>query len=95
LTRSEILEQNREKLERLKAYINNLYDQKVYQSSTRFWCNPIPIERKIDMVQSFLKEMMDENDLETETYAVCYMKKSLNELTSILWRSDLSASVRE
>jgi Helitron helicase-like domain at N-terminus len=95
LTSSEILERNREKLLRLEAHVNSLYDQKVYHSSSKSWCDPIPIERKVETVQSFLKEMMDEDDLQTETCVVCYMKKSLNELTSISWRSEFSAPMRE
>jgi hypothetical protein len=83
LSESEILERNREKLQRLEAHVNNIYDQKLYKSCSKSWCNPIPIERKIDTVQLFLKEMMDENDLETETCVVCYMKKALNKLTSV------------
>jgi hypothetical protein len=88
----------REQEERLKEildHVSEVFEQKVNASTNRTWCDPIPIQRKVETIQCHLKEMMDEDTLPTATCRFCYLKKSAKELGGLSWQTELSADLRQ
>jgi hypothetical protein len=86
----------REQEERLKEildHVSEVFEQKVNASTNRTWCDPIPIQRKVETIQCHLKEMMDEDTLPTATCRFCYLKKSAKELGGLSWQTELSADL--
>ena len=87
---------HREQEECLKEvldHVSRVFQQKVDASANRTWCDPIPIQRKVETVQCHLKEMMDEDTLPIATCRFCYLKKSPKELGGLSWQTELSADL--
>jgi hypothetical protein len=62
------------------------FREKQAASDRRDWCNPIPVERKVDTVQAFLKAFHDESTMEIATCSICYVKKKPRDLDHADWK---------
>ncbi len=54
----------------------------------------MPIERKIDTVQAFLKAFHDENSIEIATYSICYVQKRPQDLEKTNWKKAVPKEIR-
>jgi len=63
-------------------------------SACRDWCNPIPPEGKVDIVQAFLKAFHDEDSSEIALCSVCRMQKKPRDLKSVGWRAAIPANIQ-
>jgi hypothetical protein len=71
-------------------WLENEYENKSKLSSTRGWCKPIPLDRKVETVQKFYSAMHNSKTLPIQTCSVCYRKcaeEDLEIVSSIDWKS--------
>jgi hypothetical protein len=76
----DITAQQREAVDQLFEATERSFREKQAASVRRDWCNPIPGERQVETVQSFLKAFHDESTMEITTCSVCYIKKAKRSL---------------
>ena len=86
--------QQKEALDRLVKATELFFQKKQAASVRRDWCNPIPAQRKVGTVQSFLTAFHDENTMEIATCSVCYMKKKPQDLDHDDWKKAIPAEIQ-
>jgi len=86
LTSAEMVARQKEALERLVLAAEEGFREKQDASSTRSWCNPVPLQRKVDTVQSFLRAFYDESSMEIATCSFCYLKTKPCDLEHFNWK---------
>jgi hypothetical protein len=89
-----MMAQQREALDRFVQSAERFFQDKQAASARQDWCNPIPAERKVETVQSFLEAFHDEDTMEIATCSVCYMKKKPRDLKRVDWRRAIPANIR-
>ena len=77
------VQEQKERLQEILDHVSHAFQQKVDASTNRTWCDPIPIQRKVETIQCHLKEMMDEDTLPTATCRFFYLKKGPKELAGL------------
>ena len=83
LTSADMVARQKEALSRLVQAADEAFQEKQAASARRDWCNPIPVQRKVDTVQDFLKAFHDEGSMEIATCSVCYIKKKPQDLDRV------------
>ena len=70
------------------------FQEKKTASDRRECCEPIPLKRKVDTVQSFLRAFYDEEDMEIAICSVCYLQKKPRDLERVDWRTAVPEPIR-
>ncbi|KAK0710682.1 hypothetical protein B0H67DRAFT_646120 [Lasiosphaeris hirsuta] len=86
LTTAEMVARQKEALDRLVQAAEQSFQEKQVASTRRDWCNPIPVQRKVDTVQAFLKAFHDEETMEIAACSVCYLQRRPRDLVCVDWR---------
>ncbi|KAK8011882.1 hypothetical protein PG989_000142 [Apiospora arundinis] len=81
-------------LSRVLAAADKAFEEKQAASDRREWCEPIPLERKVETVRSFLKAFHDEDDMEIAVCSVCYLQKRPRDLDRVDWRTAVPEQIR-
>jgi hypothetical protein len=89
----DITAQQREAVDQLFEATERSFREKQAASVRRDWCNPIPGERKVETLQSFLKAFHDESTMEITTCSVCYIKKKPGDLSDVDWKRAVPAEI--
>ncbi|EXU94845.1 helitron helicase-like domain protein [Metarhizium robertsii] len=66
-------------------WLEDQYEIKSQLSSTKAWCHPIPLPRKIETVQNFYNAMHDRKTLPIYTCLICYGKYAEEDLEYVSW----------
>ncbi|KNB04788.1 hypothetical protein FOXG_19406 [Fusarium oxysporum f. sp. lycopersici 4287] len=90
----EMIMRHKEALRRLMQPVEQSFQEKQAASNRRDWCNPVPANRKIDTVQSFLKAFHDEGSMEIAVCSVCYLQKKPRDLDHVDWERALPDEIR-
>ena len=89
------MREQKERLQEILDHVSYSFQQKVDASTNRTWCDPIPIQRKVETIQCHLKEMMDEDTLPTATCRLFYLKKSPKKLAGLFWQTEMSTELHQ
>ncbi|KAK8859546.1 hypothetical protein PGQ11_010280 [Apiospora arundinis] len=79
---------------RVLAAADKTFQEKQAASDRREWCEPIPLERKVETVRSFLKAFHDEDDMEIAVCSVCSLQKRPRDLDRVNWRTAVPEQIR-
>lgn len=66
-------------------WLEDQYEIKSQLSSTKAWCHPIPLSRKIETVRNFYNAMHDRKTLPIYTCLICYGKYAEEDLGYVSW----------
>lgn len=88
-TSDEVASRQIEALDGLVQAVERSFQEGQAASARRDWCSPIPLQRKIETVQSFLKAFHEEETMEIATCSVCQMKKKPRDLDFVDWKKAL------
>lgn len=84
----------KEAVDRLLLAAEQSFQEKQAASARRDWCDAIPLDRKVDTVQSFLKAFHGEESMEIGTCSVCYLKKKPQDLDRVNWKRALNDNMQ-
>ncbi|KAK8093144.1 PIF1-like helicase domain-containing protein [Apiospora kogelbergensis] len=85
---------HKEALARVVEAADKTFQEKKEASNRRDWCDPIPGERKVETIQSFLEAFHDEDDIEIAVCSICYLQKKPRELDRVDWRRAVPEEIR-
>ncbi|KAM4067799.1 PIF1-like helicase [Hirsutella rhossiliensis] len=90
----ETVQLQRDSVESILHHYNATFRVKEQASSTRFWCNEVPVALQVDAAKSFYQAFTEERTLPVSHCVFCYRKTPPCELATMQWRDRLSPSMR-
>ncbi|XP_044721137.1 ATP-dependent DNA helicase PIF1 [Hirsutella rhossiliensis] len=89
----ETVQLQRDSVESILHHYNATFRVKEQASSTRSWCNEVPVALQVEAAKSFYQAFTEERTLPVSHCVFCYRKTPPCELATIQWRDRLSPSM--
>ncbi|KAM4064310.1 PIF1-like helicase [Hirsutella rhossiliensis] len=89
----ETVQLQRDSVESILHHYNATFRVKEQASSTRSWCNEVPVALQVEAAKSFYQAFTEERTLPISHCVFCYRKTPPCELATIQWRDRLSPSM--
>lgn len=94
LASEEMVAQQKEALNRLAQAADWSFQGKQAASARCDWCNPVPVQRKVDTVQSSLKAFHNQDSMEIAACSVCYLQNKPRDLVCIDWHKPIPGEIQ-
>ncbi|KAM4063613.1 PIF1 protein [Hirsutella rhossiliensis] len=89
----ETVQLQRDSVESILHHYNATFRVKEQASSTRSWCNDVPVALQVEAAKSFYQAFTEERTLPISHCVFCYRKTPPCELATMQWRGFLSPSM--
>ncbi|KAM4064102.1 Arrestin-lik [Hirsutella rhossiliensis] len=93
--RQETVQLQRDSVESILHHYNATFRVKEQASSTRSWCNEVPVALQVEAAKSFYQAFTEERTLPVSHCVFCYKKTPPCELATMQWRGRLSPSMSQ